>query len=416
VKRYRSCLTASVCLGLLTALSACDDDHGGYYPPPPVVPTGDGAGPDGLIQGQDGNFYGTTVSGGLNGLGTVFKITPTGTESLVYSFAGGAANGATPQGLVQGSDGNFYGATSQGGSGPCQGGCGAVFKLTPTGVQTGLYFFSGGSDGGVANGLVQGSDGNFYGTTAYGGVTNSQCGPGGCGVVFKLTPVGIESALYSFVAGSADGALPNASVMQGTDGNFYGTTIYGGASNDGTAFKVTPAGVETVLHSFAGGTDGALPQTPLTEGSDGNFYGTTPNGGVNGFGTVFKLTPAGAETVLYSFAGGTGDGAIPGTGLIQGSDGNFYGTTNSGGNSGCFNGCGVLFKITPAGAESVLYLFTASTGSGAQAPAPSSLIQGSDGNFYVATFNGGQFGAGALYKITPSGAATVLYSFGTNNP
>jgi uncharacterized repeat protein (TIGR03803 family) len=400
---------------VLLTLASCGGDHyWGYYPPPPV-PTGDGIGPDALIQVSDGNLYGTTAAGGVNGLGTLFKVTTAGAETLIYSFAGGAANGATPQTVLQGSDGNFYGVTSGGGTGPCQMGCGGAFKITLTGVQTGLYFFSGGSDGGQPSDVIQGSDGNLYGTTAYGGTANNQCGAGGCGVAFKLSTAGAESTLYSFAAGTADGGLP-VGITQGSDGNFYGTTTYGGSSNNGTVFKFTPAGVETVVHSFGTGSDGALPQGPLIQGTDGNFYGTTAYGGTENAGTVFKITPAGVETVLYSFAGGTTDGANPYTTLVQGSDGNFYGTTNSGGDGSCFAGCGIVFKVTPAGSESVLYLFTAAAFGGPQPPSPSSLLQGSDGNLYGTTLNGGQYGNGALFKITAAGAATVLYSFGTNNP
>ncbi|HSY05097.1 MAG TPA: choice-of-anchor tandem repeat GloVer-containing protein [Steroidobacteraceae bacterium] len=408
--RYRACFGIAVCWGVLSVLAGCGYHDHGYYPPGPP-PSGDGAAPTGLIQGTDGNFYGTTNYGGRYGAGTFFKVTPAGVETLLYSFVGGPGDGAAPDGVIQGADGNFYGATSNGGSGPCPFGCGTVFKITPDGAETVLYFFSGAADGGSPNGLIQGSDGNFYGTTAFGGQFNSFCGQQGCGVVFRVTPAGGEAALYSFVGGQNDGALA-ASVIQGKDGNFYGTTQYGGQSNDGTVFKVTPAGVESLLHSFAGGNDGALPQLPLTQGSDGNLYGTTPYGGKYTNGVVFRVTPAGAATVLYAFAGTTSDGANPFTAMVQGSDGNFYGTASSGGDSACAGGCGTVFKMTPAGAESTLYLFTASAGTGAQPPGPSGLIQGSDGNFYGTTSAGGQFGAGTLFKLTPAGAETVLYSFG----
>jgi uncharacterized repeat protein (TIGR03803 family) len=221
----------------------------------------------------------------------------------------------------------------------------------------------------------------------------------------------VESPLYAFVGGQNDGALA-ASVIQGSDGNFYGTTQYGGSGNAGTVFKVTPTGTESVLHSFAGGSDGALPQLPLTQGSDGNLYGTTPYGGKNGNGVVFRVTPAGAETVLYAFAGTNSDGANPFTAMVQGSDGNLYGTTSSGGDGACAGGCGSVFRITTAGVESTLYLFAPSASTGAQPPGPSALIQGTDGNFYGTTSAGGQFGSGTLFRLTPAGAETVLYSFG----
>jgi uncharacterized repeat protein (TIGR03803 family) len=413
VKCYQACLTVAARSALLLALTACGYHNHGYYPPPYTPPpsTGDGSTPTGLIQGSDGNFYGTTANGGRYGAGTFFKVTLAGVETVLYSFVGGTGDGANPEGVIQGSDGNFYGSTSGGGTGGCQFGCGAAFKITPDGAESVLYFFTGAADGGDPNGLIQGSDGNFYGTAAYGGVTSGQCGPGGCGVAFRLTPAGVESVLHSFAGGSADGAVA-ASLIQGTDGNFYGVTAYGGQSNDGTVFKVTAAGAETVLHSFAGGSDGAIPQTPLTQGTDGSFYGTTPVGGTSSNGVVFRITPAGVETVLHAFAGGTADGAQPYTGVVQGSDGNFYGTTSAGGDATCPGGCGIVFKMTPAGAESALYLFTA--GANSQPPQPSSLLQGSDGNFYGTTSDGGQFGLGTLFKLTPAGVETVLYSFGTN--
>ena len=415
VKRYQACLTLAAQSALLLVLTACGYHHHGYYDyPPPNMPPGgsDGSTPTGLIQGSDGSFYGTTANGGRYGQGTFFRVTAAGAETVLYSFVGGSGDGASPEGVIQASDGNFYGATSGGGIGGCQFGCGIAFKITPDGAESVLYFFSGAADGGDPNGLIQGSDGNFYGTAAYGGVANSACGPAGCGVVFRLTPAGVESVLYSFTGGAADGAIA-ASLIQGKDGNFYGVTAYGGPSNDGTVFKVTAAGAETLLHSFAGGADGAVPQTPLAQGSDGNLYGTTPLGGTDASGIVFRITLAGVESVLHAFGGGA-DGAQPFTSVIQGSDGNLYGTTSAGGDAACPGGCGIVFKLTPAGAESALYLFTASANSGGQPPQPASLLQGGDGNFYGTTSAGGQFGQGTLFKLTPAGAETVLYSFGTN--
>jgi uncharacterized repeat protein (TIGR03803 family) len=414
VKRLRACLTIAASCGVLSVLTACGYDHNYYYPPPSPPPSGDGASPTGLIQGSDGNFYGTTNYGGRYGAGTFFRVTPAGTETLLYSFVGGSADGAAPDGVIQGADGNFYGATSNGGSGPCPFGCGTVFKITPDGAESVLYFFGGAADGGAPSGLIQGSDGNFYGAAAFGGQFNAYCDQQGCGVVFRVTPAGVESALYAFVGGPNDGALA-ASVIQGSDGNFYGVTQYGGQSNEGTAFKITPAGAEVVLHSFAGGSDGALPQLPLTQGSDGNLYGTTPYGGANGDGVVFRVTPAGVETVLYAFAGTSSDGANPFTAMVQGSNGSFYGTTSSGGDGACAGGCGTVFAITTAAAESTLYLFAPSASTGAQPPGPSALIQGTDGNFYGTTSAGGQFGSGTLFKLTAAGAETVLYSFGATS-
>jgi uncharacterized repeat protein (TIGR03803 family) len=417
VKRYRACLAAAARSGLLalviTGLTACRYDYGYDYDPFPPPPVGDGSGPTGLIQGKDGNFYGTTANGGRYGQGTFFRITPAGAETMLYSFVGGPGDGSNPEGVIQGSDGNFYGATSGGGAGYCQFGCGTAFKITPDGAETVLYFFTGMTDGGSPNGLIQGADGNLYGSAAFGGVSSGLCGQSGCGVVFRLTPAGEETVVYSFTGGTSDGAVA-ASLIQGADGNFYGVTAYGGASNGGTVFKVTPSGTETVLHAFTGGSDGAAPQTPLLQGHDGNFYGTTPLGGTSSAGVLFRVTPAGAETVLHAFAGGATDGAQPFTPVIQGTDGNLYGTAGAGGNANCAGGCGVVFKSTTGGSGAVLYSFGPSPAAGSQSPQPSSLIQGTDGNFYGTTTNGGQFGLGSFFKLTPAGIASVLYSFGTN--
>jgi uncharacterized repeat protein (TIGR03803 family) len=282
-----------------------------------------------LIQAADGNFYGTTASGGTSGHGTVFKITPSGTESVLFSFPAGGSDPYT--GLIQGSDGNFYGTTGAGGSSDD----GTVFKVTAGGTETVLHAFptAAGSDGKTPYaGLIQGSDGNFYGTTYFGGTA-------GYGTVFKVTPTGTETVLYSF-AGGTDAANPYAGVIQGRDGNFYGTTYDGGATGHGTVYKITPSGIETVLYSFAGGSDGANPQAGVIQGSDGNFYGATYVGGTSGFGTVFELTPSGTETVLHSFAGSS-DGKNPEANLVQDSAGDLYGSTNAGGSSGY----GTFFKV-----------------------------------------------------------------------
>jgi uncharacterized repeat protein (TIGR03803 family) len=255
-------------------------------------------------------------------------------ESVLYSFAGVQSGGKfTGAALIQGSDGSFYGTTFGGGAN----GDGTVFKITPAGAEMLLYSFTGAhGDGANPNAaLIQGSDGNLYGTTWDGGANND-------GAVFKITPAGVETVLHSLSGSPGDGMSPNASLVQGSDGNFYSTTARGGAIGDGTVFKITPTGVETVLYSFgASQSDGTYAEASLIQGSDGNFYGTTSTGGANGDGTVFRITPAGVETVVYSFAGGPTDGANPNAALIQGSDGNFYGTTVSGG----VNGDGVVFKI-----------------------------------------------------------------------
>ena len=285
-----------------------------------------------LIDGNDGFFYGTTQSGGLNGtgFGTVFKISPSGVLTTLHSFA--RADGSSPAaGLTKGSDGNFYGLTTFGGLMDD----GTVFKITPSGTFTSLHSFAG-SDGQFPFGtVIQGSDGNFYGTTIQGGAS-------GPGTVFKMDSSGTVTTLHSFVG--SDGAQPQGGLTSGNDGNLYGMTTIGGEGHDalsgyGTVFMITPIGTFTSIHSFAG-NDGSVPLGELTRGSDGNFYGTTSQGGASfnaatfqsGYGSVFKITPAGAVTTLHSFAGNAAsDGALPYGGPIQTADGSFYGTTEGGG-------------------------------------------------------------------------------------
>jgi uncharacterized repeat protein (TIGR03803 family) len=337
--------------------------------------SGDGADPyHTLIQGSDGDFYGTTLAGGTSNAGTIFKITPSGSESVFYSFA------SIPySGLVQSSDGNVYGTTATGGTS----GRGTVFKITPSGIESVLYSFPAGSSD-PYTGLIQGSDGNLYGTTGAGGASDD-------GTVFRITASGIETVLHAFPKTGSDGETPYAGLIQGSDGNFYGTTYFCGANNLGAVFKVTPSGTETVLYSFAGGSDGEHPYAGVIQGNDGNFYGTTYQGGTSGYGTVFKITPSGTEAVLYTFAGGS-DGANPEAGLIQGSDGNFYGNTFQGGASGF----GTVFKIGPSGTETILHSFA---GSSDGANPSANLLQGSDGNLYGSTDAGGTGGFGTFFKV-----------------
>ena len=340
--------------------------------------------------------------------------------TTLYSFTGGT-DGAQPHArLVQATDGNLYGTTSEGGtSSNCTGGCGTVFKITPGGALTPLHNFDGTDGAGPYAGLVQATDGNFYGTTEEGGAS-SNC-TGGCGTVFKITPAGVLTTLYSF--DGTDGFFPFAGVVQASDGNFYGTTSGGGTSSNcsgrgcGTVFQTTPAGVLTTLYSFSG-ADGATPVAGLVQGSDGNFYGTTSGGGTSsncsggGCGTVFQTTPAGVLTTLHSFSGT--DGASPLAALVQASDGNFYGTTEEGGaSSNCTGGCGTVFQITPAGVLTTLYSFSGPPfGSRPHA----GLVQATDGNFYGTTLSGGGYEGGIIFKMTPAGALTVLIDFIGNLP
>ncbi len=343
-----------------------------------------------LVQGSDGNFYGTTQQGGSGQGGTVFQMTPAGVVTTLYNFGDGT-DGFLPNALVQGSDGNFYGTTQQGGTN----GLGTVFQMTSTGVLTTLYSFDGAIHGFLPNTLVQGVDGNFYATTQQGGTS-------GVGTLFQVTPAGALTTLYNF-GGDTDGSSPAAALVQGSNGNFYGTTQQGGAFQAGTVFQVTPAGVVTTLYNFSGTTDGGSPAAALVQGSDGNFYGTTQQGGSGQGGTVFQVTPAGVVTTLYNFGGGT-DGGSPAAKLVQGSDGNFYGTTQQGG----VNGFGTVFQVTLAGTLTTLYSFDGTT----HGFLPNALVQGNDGNFYGTTQHGGANGFGTVFQITSAGTLTTLYSFG----
>ena len=395
--------------------------------PPPVVVSSDGSIPSGpLIEAPDGYFYGTTAVGGRFNQGAVFRVGFDGTESVVYSFSGGSNDGADPaNGLIVGSDGNLYGTTRSGGVGSCGGQelsglllalstCGTVFQLTLEGAERALYFFQGANDGGVpVTRLLQLSNGNFYGTTATDGTYLG-------GIVFQLTAMGTERVLYDFgTGGLSDGAAPTSGLILGTDGNLYGSTTLGGAFGDGSLFSLTLDGTETLLASFAGGASGRGPTQSLVQASNGNFYGISNNGGLasancpSGCGTVFQLTPAGAVTILYQFGGQAGDGLGPSSPLIQASDGSLYGTTRAGGTGGCSAGCGTVYRITPGGDETVLYSFRgAEDGAAPQA----ALLQASDGALYGTTSAGGQLNQGTVFRLTLAGGETGMHSFGIPDP
>jgi uncharacterized repeat protein (TIGR03803 family) len=369
----------------------------------------DGAVPyGGLISDNAGNLYGTTSGGGSGtgcpgNCGTVFKVTPDGTENVLYSFQGGSDGAGPIAGLIADSAGNYYGTTSAGGAADA----GTVFELAPDGTETVLYPFKGGSDGGVPwAGLIMDSARNLYGTTEFGG-NMAECNRDGCGTVFKVTPSGAETVLYSFCSQTncSDGSSPVAGLIMDSEGNFYGTTGVGGTGscsgfpNCGTVFKVTPDGTETVLYSFHGGSDGALPEAGLIADNNGNFYGTTAGGGgcaANGnCGTVFKFAPDGTETVLYAFQGGS-DGNIPEAGVIMDTFGNLFGTTYSGGGTTkCHRGgCGTVFKLAPDGRETVLFAF----GNGGRFPA-AGLLAGPHGLLYGTATAGGAGHDGVVFHV-----------------
>jgi uncharacterized repeat protein (TIGR03803 family) len=356
-------------------------------------PPTDGGNPEaGLVQASDGNFYGTTASGGASNYGTVIRISPSGAETNLYSFSGPPNDGAYPfAGLVQASDGFLYGTTYKGGtSSICSPfGCGTVFRISPSGVYTSLYSFGGVPNDGVGPvaPLVQGRDGYLYGTT-------DSAHPGS-GTIFRISTNGAYTSLYTFAGYPADGSFPLGGLAAGSDGNFYGTTEGGGTYNFGIVFRFNPSGAETNLYSFGSfPNDGNFPNAGLVQGSDGNFYGTALQGGTNNEGVVFRIGPSGTETTLYSFVGYPTDGYWPQAALVQGSDGNFYGTTSFGGTT---NG-GTVFQISLNGSYTSLYSFGVVTNDGERLNA--GLVQGSDGSFYGTTLQGGVNGSGTVFKLT----------------
>jgi uncharacterized repeat protein (TIGR03803 family) len=360
----------------------------------------DGAGPAaGVIRDSEGNLYGTTYDGGTYGFGTVFKLAPDGTETLLHSFAGGS-DGQYPQSdLTSDSAGNLYGTTSQGGLG-----MGVVFELTAAGQETVIYSLRGGDDGAApVGGLLRDAAGNLYGTTQNGG-------PFGQGVVFKIGPGGKETVLYAFgSSGPSDGANPTGDLLRDGSGNTYGTTSHGGAFGMGAVFELAPGGTETVLHSFAGSPDdGEVPEsTKLVRDAAGDLFGNTAGGGTQKQGTVFEVTASGAEDLLLSF-NGRGQGGNPYGDLAGGGSGNIFGTTGSGGSKGggaCPSeptGCGVLFEVSPLGKETVLHTFRQTSTDGI---APNGVIRDTAGNLYGTTARGGAYGGaygcGTVFKYTP---------------
>ena len=374
-----------------------------------------GAFPVSLVQGNDGNFYGVTqgdIGSGNSPIynGSIFKVTPSGTLTNLYTFcplgpvpplSTACPDGAQPYAMVQGTDGNFYGTTAGGYSGT-PGYPGTAFKITPDGALTPIHYFA--SNGAEADGktpLMRGSDGNFYGTSLVGGEWQD-------GDVFKITPDGVVTRLYSFGTTPSDGLRPISPLIQGADGNLYGTTLYGGKYNQvgvvapfnyGTVFKITLDGALTTLYSFGGvANDPSIPISPLVQGPDGSFFGLTRSGGLYAAGSIFKITPSGVVTLLYSFTGSGPDGTPGGIGqLVLATDGNIYGVANGAGTAGL----GIIFKLTPDGAFTLLHSFTGSDGQ-----YPGTLIQGPDGNLYGTTAAGGAYGLGAIFRLQLSYACT----------
>jgi uncharacterized repeat protein (TIGR03803 family) len=339
-----------------------------------------------IIQAADGYFYGTGYEDGSIGGGGVFKISSGGTESLFYSFTGGATDGDYPySGLIQVGNGNIYGLTSSGGANNE----GVIYQLTLPGTETVLHSFGSGNDAAYPEyaTLVEGTDGYMYGTTYEGGAY-------GEGAAYRIKPDGSSySVIFSFGQTQATGYNPYGGFVFGSNGDLYGVTGYGGTNNEGMAFELTTSGTLTALHSFGGSpSDGAVPLAALTLGKDGNFYGSTSVGGPNGLGIVFKMTPVGTETVIYAFGTNAGDGSGTYQPLIEGPDGNFYGICYQGG----ISNRGTLFVVSPTtGQEVTLHEFAGGTTDG---ELPVGLVLGTDGHFYGSTLEGGTADAGVFFR------------------
>jgi uncharacterized repeat protein (TIGR03803 family) len=379
--------------------------------------SGEGNYPGSFVQGKDGIFYGVTSQGGADNAGTVFSLSPAGNATLVSNLGG--AIGAAPQGLVQGADGSFYGTTQNGGSA----GKGTLFKVTPAGVVTLLHTFGVGTvtdlngttttDGAnPQGGVILSLDGDFYGTTQYGGQH-------GQGTIFRMSPGGTVTILYSFGAFVGDGEQPVAALVENGEETFYGTTQAGGTAGDGTAFVIYPAGNESTLHSFGDGkvtNDGQMPHSALAN-FGGTFYGTTFIGGTLGKGTLFELQQNGTVTILHNFADGSvaNDGINPIGDLVafnlptQGMG--LYGTTQNGG----ANGGGAAFEWTAA-ATTILHSFDDPTLNSDGITPMGGLVLASDGNLYGTTMAGGD-GSGTAFalltNLTPPGQTTFPPSYWT---
>ncbi|TKK69338.1 T9SS type A sorting domain-containing protein [Ilyomonas limi] len=348
----------------------------------------DGAHPNGhLVLASDGNYYGTTYSGGANSAGTIYKLTPGGVFTVIHNMNMATEGGNSYSSLTEGTDGNLYGLAYYGGTYNY----GTVFKITKTGNLTVLKHLNGASDGGYPQSdLIQAKDGNFYGTCYSGGT-------GGNGTIFKITPSGVYTVLKNLSA-SKDGGNPYGALLQNTDGAFYGMTRTGGAYTSGTIYKLV-GNVYTVIHSLQPATEGSTPNGALIKGNDASLYALASLGGTYNMGTAFKVTTAGAVTLLTSFNGAT-LGNEPYESFIKGKDSAYYATTSKGG----AYGYGTIIKMC-GGNTTVLFSFNRSISGGNP---KGSLVQASDGNLYGTASEGGNNNSGVIFKITPTGNYTVL--------
>jgi uncharacterized repeat protein (TIGR03803 family) len=372
------------------ATRAADDS--GYHSLYIFTGKPDGSNPVAPLTETNGAFWGTTMNGGGNGLGSVFTVTPAGKESIVYSFAG-PPDGEFPQAGLISVNGTFYGTTNIGGANDK----GSVFEIGTSGKESVLYSFKGGTDGERPTAGLLNVRGTLYGTTTLGG-NGGAC----CGTVFALSTSGEEHVIYRFKATGDDGDEPKGGLIS-SNGEFYGTTEYGGTKQRGTVFAVDASGKERILHSFKGApSDGAEPvASVITAG--GKFYGTTSFGGTGtkcgtiGCGTVFELSPSGSEKVLYSLKGGSGGSQPHGSPLDL--NGALYVTAYSGGDLGCRGGigCGTILKTTTSGVETLLYTFEGGKDGGA---GPEAGLIDVKGTLYGTTIAGGM-GDGTVFTLTP---------------
>jgi uncharacterized repeat protein (TIGR01451 family) len=364
-------------------------------------PPNDGRNPiTGLTLDSSGNLYGTTMMGGAFNGGTVFVVRPDGSEAVLYSFPLGNTGGTIPSGLTLGTDGNFYGTTMWGG----MAGVGNIFRMAPDGTVTVLYSFAGPPNDGSRPryGVIRDAQGNLFGTTEYGGPPCASLGSIGCGTVFWLSPDGTETILHSFAGGANDGANPMGGLLEDAAGNLYGVARAGGSTGNGVVFKLSPDGTETVLHNFAGSpNDGANPNGGLIQDSTGSLYGTTVSGGANGAGTIFELSQTGTETVLHSFGGFSSDGGGPDGNPVMDGSGNLYGTATN-----------AVFELSPDGTLTVLHRFTGSEGG----TTDSWLVLDGARNLFGTTFGSpgspcsveGPGGCGIVFKLaTPNANLSV---------
>jgi uncharacterized repeat protein (TIGR03803 family) len=372
----------------------------------------DGARPLAGLINVNGTLYGTTVQGGGEGCyksfgcGTVFSVTPTGQETVLHAFTGGS-DGANPKAGLIDVNGTLYGTTFHGGDTKCNGrsgvGCGTVFSITPSGAEIVLHGFTGPPDGAWPAAGLRDVNGTLYGTTAEGG-TPGGCRLGhpkiGCGTVYSMSPSGSENVLFRLV-GPTTGSYAAASLID-LNGTLYGTTEYGGGHGQGSVYTVSPSGSGKLLYHFTYKEDkGEAPAAALID-VKGLLYGTLSSGGAHGRGTVYSITTSGTVNVVYSFGSpGSTDGWYPSASLID-MHGTLYGTTLAGGVKGCFStnggGCGTVFSVTTGGKEQLLHTFGGSSSDGYY---PSSNLINVNGTLYGTTANGGTHGAGTVYAITP---------------